>query len=297
MNQIKARREALRLSREELAQLTGTAASTIARYERGYPPLIHTREHRRPSEDKLVEFFGVGEELLSDQLFVPSGPVIDTTGEAPPTPEEALDEKEMAQAMRKILATLTPREEWVIRQRFGIGLSRDHTLEDVGAKLGHTRERIRQIEAKALRKLRQASRVKHIKFWTDRRTEGQIDRRVAELEYFTRAKLRGAEEARRAAMYQNAARILRAIAEEDAKWAAEDERRARFRENRRQDEERRERAHQKRLKDRQRKKVDFRKMKKRPQYAGTPTPPRKRDLFAREQMRMIDGALGFGEDE
>jgi RNA polymerase sigma factor (sigma-70 family) len=55
---------------------------------------------------------------------------------------------------------LTPKEEKVIRMRFGIGMDRDHTLEEVGRHLSITRERVRQIEAKALRKLKHPSRLK-----------------------------------------------------------------------------------------------------------------------------------------
>jgi biotin carboxyl carrier protein len=60
----------------------------------------------------------------------------------------------LAEQTRKVLATLTPREEKVLRMRFGIGEKSDHTLEEVGQDFEVTRERIRQIEAKALRKLR-----------------------------------------------------------------------------------------------------------------------------------------------
>ena len=63
---------------------------------------------------------------------------------------------------RTVLSTLTPREEKVIRMRFGIGEKSDHTLEEVGRKFEVTRERIRQIEAKALRKLRHACRIKRL---------------------------------------------------------------------------------------------------------------------------------------
>jgi RNA polymerase primary sigma factor len=67
----------------------------------------------------------------------------------------------------KILATLTPREEKVLRMRFGIGERSDHTLEEVGRDFQVTRERIRQIEAKALRKLRHPSRAKKLKSFVD----------------------------------------------------------------------------------------------------------------------------------
>jgi len=63
----------------------------------------------------------------------------------------------------KVLATLTPREEQVLRLRFGIGERSDHTLEEVGTRFAVTRERIRQIEAKALRKLRHPSRARRLR--------------------------------------------------------------------------------------------------------------------------------------
>ena len=64
---------------------------------------------------------------------------------------------------KRALATLTPREEKVLRMRFGIGERSDHTLEEVGQNFDVTRERIRQIEAKALRKLRHPSRSKKLR--------------------------------------------------------------------------------------------------------------------------------------
>ena len=63
----------------------------------------------------------------------------------------------------RVLSTLTPREERVLRMRFGIGMNTDHTLEEVGQQFSVTRERIRQIEAKALRKLRHPSRSKKLR--------------------------------------------------------------------------------------------------------------------------------------
>jgi len=65
--------------------------------------------------------------------------------------------------MNEVLSTLSPREEKVLRMRFGIGEARDHTLEEVGAYFDVTRERIRQIEAKALRKLRHPKRCRQLK--------------------------------------------------------------------------------------------------------------------------------------
>ena len=68
----------------------------------------------------------------------------------------------------KILASLTPREERVLRMRFGIGMNTDHTLEEVGLQFSVTRERIRQIEAKALRKLKHPSRSKQLKSFLEK---------------------------------------------------------------------------------------------------------------------------------
>jgi RNA polymerase primary sigma factor len=75
-----------------------------------------------------------------------------------PNPVDAVVARNLSAQTRKVLATLTPREEKVLRMRFGIGARSDHTLEEVGQDFDVTRERIRQIEAKALRKLRHPSR-------------------------------------------------------------------------------------------------------------------------------------------
>jgi len=78
-------------------------------------------------------------------------------------PSEAAISLNLAEQTRKVLATLTPREEKVLRMRFGIGEKADHTLEEVGRDFSVTRERIRQIEAKALRKLRHPTRSQKLK--------------------------------------------------------------------------------------------------------------------------------------
>jgi RNA polymerase primary sigma factor len=79
------------------------------------------------------------------------------------SPSEAVANFNLGEQTRKVLTTLTPREEKVLRMRFGIGEKSDHTLEEVGRDFNVTRERIRQIEAKALRKLRHPSRSKKLK--------------------------------------------------------------------------------------------------------------------------------------
>lgn len=82
-------------------------------------------------------------------------------------PGEAIVNLNLAEQTRRVLATLTPREEKVLRMRFGIGEESDHTLEEVGQDFNVTRERIRQIEAKALRKLRHPSRSGKLKTFID----------------------------------------------------------------------------------------------------------------------------------
>jgi RNA polymerase primary sigma factor len=83
------------------------------------------------------------------------------------SPEEATIQKDRAERVHVILATLTPREEKVLRKRFGIGEKMGHTLQEVGDEFGVTRERIRQIQAKALTKLRHSSRSKRFAFTED----------------------------------------------------------------------------------------------------------------------------------
>ena len=79
------------------------------------------------------------------------------------SPAETADLEGMSETVRDMLNTLTPREAKVLRMRFGLGMNTDHTLEEVGKQFDVTRERIRQIEAKALRKLRHPSRADRLK--------------------------------------------------------------------------------------------------------------------------------------
>ncbi len=83
------------------------------------------------------------------------------------SPSEAVISMNLSEQTRRVLATLTPREEKVLRMRFGIGEKSDHTLEEVGQDFEVTRERIRQIEAKALRKLRHPSRSKRLRSFVE----------------------------------------------------------------------------------------------------------------------------------
>ena len=79
------------------------------------------------------------------------------------SPLDAATNTGLSEATQKILNTLTPREAKVLRMRFGINMNTDHTLEEVGKQFDVTRERIRQIEAKALRKLRHPSRSEQLR--------------------------------------------------------------------------------------------------------------------------------------
>ena len=83
-------------------------------------------------------------------------------------PREATVNQDLKEQTKKVLSTLTPRQEKIVRMRFGIEEKADHTLEEVGQDYNLTRERIRQIEAKALRKLRHPSRSKKLRTFIER---------------------------------------------------------------------------------------------------------------------------------
>jgi RNA polymerase primary sigma factor len=83
------------------------------------------------------------------------------------SPIDSATDESLREATHNILASLTPREAKVLRMRFGIDMNTDHTLEEVGKQFDVTRERIRQIEAKALRKLRHPSRAVYLKSFLD----------------------------------------------------------------------------------------------------------------------------------
>ena len=113
--------------------------------------------HRELLADFLQRVIGVhaDAEAHAEHAFLDRKSVV--------SPAEAVINMNLAEQTRKVLKTLTPREEKVLRMRFGIGEKSDHTLEEVGQDFEVTRERIRQIEAKALRKLRHPSRSKQLK--------------------------------------------------------------------------------------------------------------------------------------
>jgi len=112
------------------------------------------------------EIAGKDEERNADKISLDDDPN-QRLSVAITSPADAVINMNLAEQTRKVLATLTPREEKVLRMRFGIGEKSDHTLEEVGQDFEVTRERIRQIEAKALRKLRHPSRSKRLRSFVE----------------------------------------------------------------------------------------------------------------------------------
>ena len=128
-------------------------------------------EKMEMSVDKVKKVFKISKEPIS--LETPIGEEEDSSlGDFIEdtkiiSPADAVTSVNLSEQTRSVLSTLTPREEKVLRMRFGIGEKSDHTLEEVGQDFFVTRERIRQIEAKALRKLRHPSRSKLLKSYVD----------------------------------------------------------------------------------------------------------------------------------
>ena len=128
-------------------------------------------EKMEMSVDKVKKVFKISKEPIS--LETPIGEEEDSSlgdfieDKKIISPQDAVMSITLSEQTRSVLSTLTPREEKVLRMRFGIGEKSDHTLEEVGQDFFVTRERIRQIEAKALRKLRHPSRSKLLKSYID----------------------------------------------------------------------------------------------------------------------------------
>ena len=128
-------------------------------------------ERMEMSVDKVKKVFKISKEPIS--LETPIGEEEDSSlgdfieDKKIISPQDAVMSITLSEQTRSVLSTLTPREEKVLRMRFGIGEKSDHTLEEVGQDFFVTRERIRQIEAKALRKLRHPSRAKLLKSYID----------------------------------------------------------------------------------------------------------------------------------
>ena len=122
-------------------------------------------------EDKVRKVLKIAKEPISMETPIGDdedshlGDFIEDT--AAVSPLESATSQSLAEATHQILASLTPREAKVLRMRFGIDMNTDHTLEEVGKQFDVTRERIRQIEAKALRKLRHPSRANYLRSFLD----------------------------------------------------------------------------------------------------------------------------------
>lgn len=130
---------------EEIAGKMGVSATKI-------------EEVFRAIQDPIALQTKVGDEDSELEDFI--------SDENSPSPYSGTEKNELSEKMIQLLKTLHPNEEKVIRMRFGIGVDRDHTLEEVGRYLSLTRERVRQIEAKALRKLKHPGRLRVLKILT-----------------------------------------------------------------------------------------------------------------------------------
>jgi len=149
----------IRTSRQ-LVQENGREPSPEEIAERMQLPLDKVRKVLKIAKEPISLETPIGEEEdshLGD--FIEDKAVI--------SPIEAVIKANLSEQTARVLSTLTPREEKVLRMRFGIGEKSDHTLEEVGQDFAVTRERIRQIEAKALRKLRHPSRSKKLKSFVE----------------------------------------------------------------------------------------------------------------------------------
>ena len=149
----------IRTSRQ-LVQENGREPSPEEIAERMQLPLDKVRKVLKIAKEPISLETPIGEEEDSHL-----GDFIEDKGVV--SPIDAVIKANLSESTAKVLATLTPREEKVLRMRFGIGEKSDHTLEEVGQDFEVTRERIRQIEAKALRKLRHPSRSKKLKSFVD----------------------------------------------------------------------------------------------------------------------------------
>jgi RNA polymerase primary sigma factor len=149
----------IRTSRQ-LVQEIGREPSPEEIAERMQLPLDKVRKVLKIAKEPISLETPIGEEEDSHL-----GDFIEDKGVV--SPLEAVIKANLSEQTARVLSTLTPREEKVLRMRFGIGEKSDHTLEEVGQDFEVTRERIRQIEAKALRKLRHPSRAKKLKSFVE----------------------------------------------------------------------------------------------------------------------------------
>jgi len=155
---------------ETINKIVRTQRLILSEYGREATPEELARKLRMPL-DKVRKVLKISKEPVSlekkvgDEEDSSLGDFIEDQSALKPL-DQAI-KSNLSAATTKILATLTPREERVLRMRFGVGMNTDHTLEEVGLQFSVTRERIRQIEAKALRKLKHPSRSKQLKSFLD----------------------------------------------------------------------------------------------------------------------------------
>ncbi len=151
---------------ETINKIVRTQRLILSEFGREATPEELAKKLRMPL-DKVRKVLKISKEPVSlekpvgDEEDSSLGDFIEDTKALAPL-EQAI-KSNLGEATTKILSTLTPREERVLRMRFGVGMNTDHTLEEVGLQFSVTRERIRQIEAKALRKLKHPSRSKQLK--------------------------------------------------------------------------------------------------------------------------------------
>ena len=151
---------------ETINKIVRTQRLILTEFGREATPEELAKKLRMPL-DKVRKVLKISKEPVSlekpvgDEEDSSLGDFIEDTKALAPL-EQAI-KSNLGEATTKILSTLTPREERVLRMRFGVGMNTDHTLEEVGLQFSVTRERIRQIEAKALRKLKHPSRSKQLK--------------------------------------------------------------------------------------------------------------------------------------
>ncbi len=151
---------------ETINKIVRTQRLILSEFGREATPEELSKKLRMPLE-KVRKVLKISKEPVSlekpvgDEEDSSLGDFIEDTKALAPL-EQAI-KSNLSEATTKILSTLTPREERVLRMRFGVGMNTDHTLEEVGLQFSVTRERIRQIEAKALRKLKHPSRSKQLK--------------------------------------------------------------------------------------------------------------------------------------
>ena len=151
---------------ETINKIVRTQRLILSEFGREATPEELSKKLRMPL-DKVRKVLKISKEPVSlekpvgDEEDSSLGDFIEDTKALAPL-EQAI-KSNLGEATTKILSTLTPREERVLRMRFGVGMNTDHTLEEVGLQFSVTRERIRQIEAKALRKLKHPSRSKQLK--------------------------------------------------------------------------------------------------------------------------------------